>query len=591
MFRSIRWRIAILYTLLVSAVILALGIMLTRYVSQVHLRNLERSVISQTSLLADVLAVSWPDSVATDRQNSSADALSGNVRRWAKDINGRVTVLSTDGTVLGESDDDPLLMENHLDRPEIQQAMREGVGVSTRFSTTLGARLMYAASVVEADGQRLGFVRLALPLQEVEKSITQIQRQIWLILLSVLLFGALLAFAAAQWIARPVKNIANLADQITAGRAVRFPYLNRRDEIGHLSQSLEHMARQLHERIDDLQNEQQKLSGLLAQMSDGVIIVDPYGLISEVNAAAAQIFNTTEERVEGQSLVRALGYFQLHELWQQSHVSGEGQVISLEMMQQKRFLQVVATPLGGALQDFTMLLCQDMTHIRRLETVRRDFISNISHELRTPLASLKAITETLQLSAIDDPENARHFLERMETEIDALTQMVNELLELARIESGRVPLNLRREDACRLAENAVERLSMQAQRAGVTLTLECQPNLRQVLADGPRLEQVLVNIIHNAIKFTNPGGQVSVFVRPEGKQVCFGVKDTGVGIPAEMLPRVFERFYKTDPSRSERGTGLGLSIARHLVESHSGRIWAESQLGAGSTFYFTIPTA
>jgi two-component system phosphate regulon sensor histidine kinase PhoR len=232
-----------------------------------------------------------------------------------------------------------------------------------------------------------------------------------------------------------------------------------------------------------------------------------------------------------------------------------------------------------------------MTHIRKLETVRRDFISNISHELRTPLASLKALAETLQISTVDDPETSRHFLERMDTEVDALTQMVNELLELARIESGRVPLELRRVDPCKLAVASTDRLKMQADRAGLSLELDCSDGLHSIIADGPRLEQVLVNLIHNAIKFTPSGGKITVFVKPQENMVCFGVRDTGIGISADMLPRVFERFYKTDPSRSERGTGLGLSIARHLVETHSGRIWAESQKGKGSTFYFTIPAA
>ncbi len=583
MFRGLRWRIAFLYTALVSVILLGLGIFLTGYISRVTMQNLTKYVTSQAMTMADMLSGGW--------QTESADValMSRYAGQWAEDVNGRVTILAADGTVIGESDHDTAGMENHLNRPEIRQAVREGTGVSTRFSTTLGARLMYAAASVIADGQTVGFVRLALPLDEVELSIRQVQARIWWILGAVILLGALLSYAGAQWIARPVMNIAQLADGITSGKTVGFPYLARRDEIGRLSQSLERMARQLHERIDELQNEQQKLSGLLSQMSDGVIIINPEGQISLINPAAEQIFNTVSVNAVGQSLVRAFGYFQLHELWETTHKTGEGNVISLEMVPQKRFLQVIATPLGGALQNFTLLLCQDMTHIRRLETVRRDFISNISHELRTPLASLKALTETLQLSAIDDPQNARHFLDRMETEIDALTQMVNELLELARIESGRVPLSLQSEDPCRLGQNAVNRLAMQAERAGLILQMDCPADLPRVMADGPRLEQVLVNIIHNAIKFTPSGGRVDLSISRQGQAVCFSVRDTGVGIPAELLPRVFERFYKTDPSRAEGGTGLGLSIARHLVEAHSGRIWAESQVGQGSTFYFTIP--
>ena len=494
--------------------------------------------------------------------------------------------------------DDQTLMENHLNRPEIQQALADGVGMSTRFSTTLSVRLLYVAVPVTVNGNPAGFVRVALPLSDVEQTIRQLQQRIWMVLLVATLLGMALAFTIAHLIARPVVAITRLADRIAAGGAAlpaeRYPYLNTRDEMGRLAQALERMARQLQDRIGDLQNEQMKLSALLSQMTDGVIIVDPAGLVSLMNPAAEQIFAVTEQKAIRLSLVRALGYHQLHDLWQQSHKESQEKIISLELTHQRRFIQVVATPLDGALQDFTLLLCQDMTHQRRLETVRRDFISNISHELRTPLASLKALAESLQISSVDDPETTRHFLERMDTEIDALIQMVNELLELARIESERVPLQLEPVEPCELLVKAANRLKMQAERGGIQLEMDCPTGLPLIQADSPRLEQVLVNLIHNAIKFTPPGGSITVFVvppgQPDGGKVCFGVRDTGIGIPPDMLGRVFERFYKTDPSRSGGGTGLGLSISRHLVETHSGQIWAESEPGKGSTFYFTIPT-
>lgn len=441
MSRSIRWRIAISFGLLILLVLLLFGFFLTRYISRIQMSSMENNVTSQAMVLADVLAAQWTQLIP-EQMDASA-------RLWADDINGRVTIVSADGTVTGESDENRAEMENHLNRPEIQQAQREGIGTSTRFSTTLAVRLLYVAAAIRTDGNLVGFVRLALPLKEVEKSIQTIQRQIWLALFGVTLLGVVLSFGAAHWIAKPLITISRLADQITEGKQVQFPYLNRKDEIGRLSQSLERMAHQLHERIDDLQNEQQKLSGLLSQMTDGVVIVDPDGNVSLLNPTAEQIFAATHENASGQSLVRALGYYQMHDLWEHSHNTGEGKIISLELTHQNRFIQVVATPLGGALQDFTLLLCQDMTHIRKLETVRRDFISNISHELRTPLASLKALAETLQISTVDDPETSRHFLERMDTEVDALTQMVNELLELARIEAdafrsncgGWIPVN------------------------------------------------------------------------------------------------------------------------------------------------------
>jgi two-component system phosphate regulon sensor histidine kinase PhoR len=277
----------------------------------------------------------------------------------------------------------------------------------------------------------------------------------------------------------------------------------------------------------------------------------------------------------------------LIETWQSSRETGEIREESVELPARKRFLQLVVLPdrqAGGSL-----LLVQDLTRVRRLETVRRDFISNISHELRTPLASLKALTETLRDGALEDPKAASRFLSRIETEVDALTQMATELLELSRIESGQVPLEFKAVPAAGLLLSAAERMRAQVERAGLILRLDTAQDMTEVQADQPRLEQVLVNLIHNAVKFTRPGGEVILAAHTEADFVRFSVRDTGEGIPADDLERIFERFYKADRARSGGGTGLGLSISRHLVEAHGGRIWAESTEGQGSTFHFTIP--
>jgi two-component system phosphate regulon sensor histidine kinase PhoR len=247
------------------------------------------------------------------------------------------------------------------------------------------------------------------------------------------------------------------------------------------------------------------------------------------------------------------------------------------------------TPLGSSLPGSQLLLFQDFSQIRRLETVRQDFISNISHELRTPLASLKALTETLQEGALDDPPAAKHFLNLMETEVDSLSLMVSELIELSRIESGKVPLKLTDTTPIDLITKSVDRLRLQAERSKLSIEIYCDPNLPLVLADEHRLEQVLVNLLHNAIKFTPAGGEIIVSAEIRDKKILFSVQDTGIGIPPNDLERIFERFFKTDRARSEGGTGLGLAISKHIVETHEGRIWAESLEGLGTTIHFMIP--
>jgi|SRR5271157_334498 len=351
------------------------------------------------------------------------------------------------------------------------------------------------------------------------------------------------------------------------------------------SNAVRELALSLHARMSSLEAERSRLAAVLDQMIDGVLIVDAEGRVQFANPAAVKMFEAPNAL--GHTVAEVLRHHQLIETWLRCQESGELQTQSVELPAQRQFLQLIAIPdrhAGGSL-----LLVQDLTRVRRLEAVRRDFISNVSHELRTPLASLKALTETLQQGALEDPPAARRFLGRIETEVDALTQMAQELLELTRIESGQVPLELTAASPQELLASAAERMRAQAERAGLVLRTECPAGLRAVRADPPRLAQVLVNLIHNAVKFTRPGGEVVLSAQAEGEFVRFAVRDTGVGIPPDDLPRIFERFYKADRARSSGGTGLGLSICRHLVEAHGGRIWAESEEGVGSTFYFTLP--
>ncbi|MBE3144706.1 MAG: PAS domain-containing sensor histidine kinase [Planctomycetes bacterium] len=280
---------------------------------------------------------------------------------------------------------------------------------------------------------------------------------------------------------------------------------------------------------------------------------------------------------------------QLVDLFNKSQVAGDQLSIMLDTSPERLFIQGIATPLHQAVSGNTLLVFQDLTRLRRLEMVRRDFVSNVSHELRTPLASLKALVDTLAEGALEDPPAARRFLLRMENEIDNLSQIVQELLELSRIESGKVPLERRAILPVELLTPAVERIQVQAERAGLKLRLACPIDLPPVSADPKRMEQVLVNLLHNAIKFTPPRGEIYISASRESNSVVFMVHDTGVGIAPNALPRIFERFYKADRARSGGGTGLGLSIARHLVEAHGGKIWAESIVSQGSTFYFSLP--
>ena len=338
--------------------------------------------------------------------------------------------------------------------------------------------------------------------------------------------------------------------------------------------------------LSSVDSERARLATVLEQITDGVLIADAQGIIQFANPAASRLFQTSNPI--DRSIAEVVRHHRLVEAWRRCQHLRQLQSESVEVPTRHQYLHLVVIP--DQHSSGSLLLVQDLTQIRRLETVRRDFVSNLSHELRTPLASLKALTETLQDGALEDPPATRRFIDQIQIEVDALSQMVTELLELSRIESGRLSLDLRPVAPNDLLDSACRRMQMQAERAGLQLHVACEQDLPKVQIDVQRLEQVLVNLIHNSLKFTRPGGEILLVAEAGPGEVRFAVRDTGIGIPADDVSRIFERFYRVDKSRTGSGTGLGLSIAKHIVETHKGRIWAESLEGQGSTFYFTIPT-
>ncbi len=350
-------------------------------------------------------------------------------------------------------------------------------------------------------------------------------------------------------------------------------------------------------------------------MADGVVMTDQQGSVVMINAAAARILRCDSDQVLGRRFAQIAHSHQLIDLWNRCYDSREEQTGMVESILYEDLLNAVITPLQGCTPPRYLVMLQDLTRIRRLETIRRDFVTNISHELRTPLASLSLVAETLQNGAIEDPPAARRFLSHMETELASLTQLVEELLELSRIESGRVPLEIKPTRVAKLVHKPVRRLQLQAERAGVTLAVAIPENLPRVLADAKRVQQAVTNLVHNAIKFTPSGGTITLSARlVEPSERLVGV--TGQSGPLDAsrcrssnrrgspgcrqrreqawaFPRRTYRAYSNDSIRPIRqgGAGLGLAISKRFVEAHGGRIWVESLEGVGSTFYFSLPAA
>jgi two-component system phosphate regulon sensor histidine kinase PhoR len=368
-------------------------------------------------------------------------------------------------------------------------------------------------------------------------------------------------------------------------------------ELTELSRVIRLLVGASAQQQSSLMAERDRLGAVLNQMTDGVLIADSDGVVQYSNPAAAELFQVPEPL--GKSVTAVLRNHRLVDGWQRSRGSVGPHSESVEIPGTRQFLQLIVVPdrhAGGSL-----LLVQDLTRVRRLETVRQDFVANVSHELKTPLASIKAMAETLQGGAWRDPEAGPRFMHNILDEVDRLAQVVEELLQLSSIESGTQDLNLADVDPASVLQAAAERMRPQTERAKLRMRVECPDGIPRVRADPARLEVVLMNLIHNSIKFTPPGGYIvleaaatregsaSANERDAADCVMFSVIDTGQGISADELARVFERFYRTDRARRKGGTGLGLSIAKHIVEAHGGRIGVESREGHGTTFHFTVP--
>ncbi len=531
----------------------------------------------------------------------------------------RVTLIRPDGVVVGDSEEDPSRMENHASRPEVAQVLADPltVGSSSRLSATVHRRLLYVAVAVPNPGDPthpLGVARVAYPLTSVEQARDSLLGNLVLTVLFVSLPAALLGILLARSIVGPLSALREVANRFGRGNLSARSALSG-GEIGDLSSEFNAMADRLSDTIRRRTSERNRMAAVLEHMHDGVLITDPQGHIEVVNHAATQLFETTNDRAEGRSLIEVTHSHELHGALRTALAQPaptERRKLEVEVGGRKLAAVVTAVPnsaqsaqqdqetqQGGSL--IGLVVVQDVTETHRLERARRDFVANIGHELRTPLASIKLLVETLTRSMHDDPEAADDFLRQIDIEVDGLTQLVRELLELSRIESGQIQLNRRAANIPELLERAAGRLRAQAERSGVALDVGVTPTLPPAYADADRVEQVLVNLLHNAIKFNQPGGKVILKAQTDEAGLHISVEDTGSGIPPDDLPRIFERFYKVDKARTspsaqgdrerEGGTGLGLAIARHIVQAHGGQIWVDSVYGKGSTFHFTIPVA
>jgi two-component system phosphate regulon sensor histidine kinase PhoR len=516
--------------------------------------------------------------------NPEPAALQSSLQGMAKQLEVRFTVIAPDGKVTADSDSDPAGMDNHNGRPEIVQARAEGKGTQRRYSETLHTDMLYHAILVPGAPGRV--VRVALPLTRVEEGVGAVYKKMFLGFVAIALVAAAVMFLMAREITQPLREIRLLADWVAAGDFTRKAQTRAPDEIGHVAAAFNRMADELSARLEKLRGERAKLEAMISSMEEGVIPLDPEGRIEGANAAARILFEL-RDTPQGLRLWEVIRLPGLEEAAQKALRDRVPVRASFEVG--PRVLSVRLSPVTDG--QGVVLVAHDITEDRRYDTLRREFVANVSHELRTPLTVVQGYTETLLEGAWKEEKSALEFLGIIDKNVRRLSAIVSDLLDLSKLESGGHVLEPRPVDAKALVERVTEAFRPVAERKGQQLTQDVAAWTGSVQADGALLERALSNLVENALKYTPEGGRVRVTAALDGGQVSFTVEDNGMGIPEADLPRVFERFYRVDKSRSRDlgGTGLGLSIVKHIVQLHGGMISVRSNVGAGSAFTIRLP--
>lgn len=599
---SIRWKIAVGTLVAVACGLLITGWMTLRTLEQRSLTQFGETLEARTKLVEYVVQSLFHSSVPSVTPSRLQDI--------ARDLgirsSARITLIASDGTVLADNavrDVDIPTLENHASRPEVSQALATGQGQDVRPSHTTGERTMYHARLLQVPQDRAPWVvRVALPLAQVDRLSDELKRQLLLAIGVAFLLTVTLSIWLAHSITKPLSEIASAAQALSTGNSTMRIRTTARDEVGLLASTLNQMADQLHTKIEELSEDRAQLLAVLTSMVEGVMVLDARGHVLQINPALERMFGISRVEARGRPCAELFRHQRLNNLVTtilQARTPHEDEIV---LPLSGRHLHIEASPAGGERDNeaCVVLVFHDVTDVRRLEKIRKDFVANVSHELRTPLTSIKGYVEALLDGGKDDPTVAGRFLDIILKQSDRLNLIIEDLLELSKIESGQISLKEEPIDVRALVDRTLSTIKPIADRKIHRLVTALDPSLPLIAGDGDRLVQVLTNLLDNAIKYTPGGGTITIrgtpspsphTAEPSLNTIDLIVADTGIGIPEKDRPRIFERFYRVDKARSRDlgGTGLGLAIVKHLVEGHGGQVWVEANHPQGSRFVVRLP--
>jgi len=504
----------------------------------------------------------------------------------------RISVITADGRVIADSQSETRTMETHADRPEVLEALRSGEGRSTRTSVSLKQPLLYYAERHYLSGSVPVVVRLALPLEAVDETLGNFRRSIWLWSLLILVFAGAISLLVSRSFTERIERLREFSRRVAEGDFRPLPADGTGDTLEALGYSLNQTAARMDQTIRTLTEERNLSSAILGSMVEGVAVVNGGERLVFANPGFASILGLDVPPVSGSALLEVVRQTELIEAVRRIH-AGEARVeaeIVTGTLRQHFFAATVAAVRAGETSGAVIVL-HDITELRKLERIRRDFVANVSHEFRTPLTAIQGFAETLLAGAVNDPQNRDRFLGIILEHARRLARLTEDLLKLSQMDAERLELELRPVSVSQLVESCYEIARHRAAERELILALDLPERLPDVSGDARRLQEVLQNLLDNAIQYTLPGGKIVLSAKAKNDEVVFTVADTGIGIPQADQPRIFERFYRVDVARSREagGTGLGLAIAKHLTERHGGRIWVESEVGVGSKFHVSVP--
>jgi two-component system phosphate regulon sensor histidine kinase PhoR len=584
--RRLLWQLYPSYLFITIVSLLAVGWFASHSLEQFYLDQ-TRSQLLDTARAVDVLIGDSITAVPSSELERLAEAV-------GSDRGTRVSLVGLDGTIVRDTEA-PLPLQNHGDRPEVQTALAGEVGTITRYSTTLEQPMIYVAIPAMRQGKMIGVVRAAAPLEAVNARMASLRFQIFMGGMALTALMALVALAISQRISRPLEEMRAAADRFARGELGYKMLVPDSAEMAGLATTLNRMSEELEERVGTIVRQRNEQEAVLASMEEGVLAVDPQQRIISLNKAAAELLEADAAGVIGRNLQEVIRNVDLRRFVGQS-LSANHPIESDVVLhgQQGRVLQAHGTSLRDASGRGigAVIVLNDITRFRRLENIRKDFVANVSHELKTPITSIKGFVETLLDGALSDTQDAERFLRIIAKQADRLHAIIEDLLSLSKIEQSEEAADIELYDTSLhdVLESAIHACQPQASERRIEINLSCDAALTARM-NPPLLDQAIVNLLDNAVKYSEPGSKVDVEASVFNGEVTIAVRDVGCGIPADELSRIFERFYRVDKARSRKlgGTGLGLAIAKHIVNVHHGRVTVESAVGKGSTFSIKLP--